>query len=89
MAKRRTRQQKKSAHHNLTFHYSTEETGPSVKREIENTFKKIDTKFSKKEKADITARGEYAEEIRNGVVKTLFKAAFILSLELVLYLAWR
>ena len=92
MAKRRTRKQKEKAKHQFTLSWHLEPKKASSKADVKGQFGK-GTKLKKLQKSKIenakfTAKLDSLASIRRDILKSLLLASLILSLEVMIYLAW-
>ncbi len=92
MAKRRTRKQKEKAKHQFTLSWQPEPTKATREADVKGQFKTKPepekTQIFKRKKAKITAKPDGLASIRLDIIKSLLLASLILSLEVVIYLAW-
>lgn len=92
MAKRRTRKQKEKAKHQFTLSWEPEPKKASSKATVKGQFKtkpepkKFLTLMRKKAKS--SAKLDDLASVRRDIIKSLILASLVLSLELVIYLAW-
>jgi len=90
MSKRRTRKEKKEAHHSFTISWKPEAKNASFKadvnRQIGNDKKTEELKNLKKESVVILALNSDLASIRKNIFKSLIFATLILGSEIVLYL---
>lgn len=90
MGKRRTRQQKEKAIHSFSLSWSPEaNSGGGVKGQFKNEAKASSPKASQRENAMLLAKDNSLRLIKKDVFKSLVIATLIITLEVVLYLAWR
>jgi len=93
MAKRRTRKQKESAHHQFTISWtpSTKRASSeaSVKRQIPGRNKSTGSSLHISKNASTSALDIDIATIKKEIRKSLILASAILAMELVLYLFWR
>ncbi|OGM05826.1 hypothetical protein A2125_02005 [Candidatus Woesebacteria bacterium GWB1_43_5] len=91
MAKRRTRKQKQTTKHaSLRQLYLNPEAEINVvKREFSYKPNAVPAEAKKHKKAVSSPQDSSQKFIKRDIVKSLALASFILSLELVLYLAWK
>lgn len=90
MGKRRTRKEKEKAVHGFSLSWSPEATSKgSVKGQLKNEAKAHSTKASKQENAMLLAKDSGLWLIKKDIFKSLVIASLIITLEVVLYLAWR
>ena len=90
MGKRRTRQEKEKALHSFSLSWSPEaDSRGNVKRQFKNEAKAYLPKAGKQESAMILAKDNSLRLIKKDIFKSLVIASLIITLEVVLYLAWR
>ena len=92
MSKRRTRKEKKEAHHHFTLSWEdlskAELPEAHVKRQFKLSSKPDSDTTVSHESANISAKGEYSASIKHNIIRSLIIVSFILALELVIYLVW-
>lgn len=91
MAKRRTRKAKEKAKHAFTVswkEFEASDSEASVKRQIAKAGSSASTKPIKAKNTNFSGTFYPYQETKRAIVKSLVLAVLILSLELVLYLAW-
>jgi uncharacterized protein with von Willebrand factor type A (vWA) domain len=89
MGKRRTRKDKVEARHTVQISWSPEASNkPGVKGQSKNTQKPEAIKISKRESAEQSAKESQIKAVKKDLVRSVLIALGIITLELVLYLAW-
>lgn len=86
MAITRTRKDKENPHYN--FLYSWTPTEPRVKGESGSGTKVNLSKLPASKKADILAKEASEARIKKDIVKSLILVGLVITLEVVVYLAW-
>lgn len=92
MAKRRTRKQKKTAHHQFTVSWTPSQKTTSSEANVKRQFtsgknKKLSSSY-KRGNANISALDINIATVKREIRKSLILAAAIVGMELVLYLVW-
>lgn len=85
MSKKRTRSQKQNTHYNFSLSWSPQ---ARVNRQINIGSKAKNTASKDINNADITVKEPSGTNLKKDIIKSLITVSFILSLELVIYLAW-
>lgn len=86
---RRTRKDKQNAVHHFSLSWSPEaKNKASVKRQIVSAGGRLKAKQSDKKNALLLAKEAGLASIKKDLVKSLILSSLILTLEVVLYLAW-
>jgi len=92
MAKRRTKKDRASAHHQFTLRWvpssKNDDLASSVKGQLKEQDLAANARTRKAKNADILAQEGSDKKIRSDIIKSLILVSFILSLELVVYLVW-
>jgi len=89
MGKRRTRKEKERAVHSFGVSWSPKPgSQANVKRQIVSEPKEAPTKLSKQESAMLLAKEDSLKLIKKDIFKSLALASLIITLEVVIYLAW-
>ncbi|MBI2103453.1 hypothetical protein HYT59_00445 [Candidatus Woesebacteria bacterium] len=91
MAKRRTRAQKQKTQHQFLkdLYLNPQAKIGLVKGEFKRELKRVTPEARKQKKSDNSPQESNEKFIKRDVVKSLLLASLILSLEVVLYLAWK
>lgn len=92
MAKRRTKREKINPHHRFTISWSPEAkngaAGSNVKRQITRGFEAKSAPARIAKSAETLAKQDDSSVAKRAIFRSLLVVSFILSLELVIYLAW-
>jgi len=88
MSKRRTRKQKEKAKHQFTFPSSPGVSQARVKGQNNIGYEAKISQDEGSKSADLTAQAGSTPSAKRDIIKSLLLVSFILSLELVVYLAW-
>ena len=95
MAKRRTRKDKESAHHQFLYSWQNEPKKVSAEANVKSQFKNVpEAKNSSAipvipvKRAKIMAQVYDLASIKRNILRSLIMASLILGIELVVYLAW-
>lgn len=93
MAKRRTKKQKEKAKHSFTVSWTPEAKNESseanVKRQIKNKLPSSKVKSSASKNPNYSVTMLDLASIKKEMVKSVGMAAFIVGLEIMIYLFWR
>jgi len=90
MAKRRTRSEKEKAVHSFSLSWSPEANkDDGVKGQFKNKARQVSAKANRPKKAMLLAKDDSLRLIKKDVFKSVFIASLIITLEVVIYLAWR
>lgn len=85
MAQHRTKQTKENANYN--FLYSWKPTISGVKGELNSNHNFNTNKPNKSKKAEILAQESYSVVIKKDIIKSVIIISFLLTIEIVIYLA--
>jgi hypothetical protein len=89
MSKRRTRKDKVEAKHFGTISWSPEASNkPSVNSQSKNDFRAREKVASRRDNAEQSAKELAVKATKKDLVKSVLIALAIITLEVVLYLAW-
>jgi hypothetical protein len=90
MAKRRTRNEKEKAVHSFSLSWSPEANKDGdVKRQFKNKAERVSAKADRQKNAILLAKDDTLRLNKKDIFKSLFIASLIITLEMVIYLAWR
>jgi hypothetical protein len=82
----RTRKNKENPHYNFLYSWTPHE--PHVKGESDLVNKEVAVKLTASKRADIQAKEDSMVRIKKDIIKSLILVSLVITLELVVYLAW-
>jgi hypothetical protein len=86
MAINRTRKNKENPHYGFLVSWDPKQA--RVKRESKSDQRAISSEPEKPKKANISAKSHEARDIKKDIVRSLMVVGIVLTLEVVVYLAW-